>query len=140
MCNQTIVKHLASLEDLDEIRDFISRQLADHGCDPDTTYDVQLAVVELMTNSIIHGYKGKPGYVEIEVEQNGTKMLVFVRDHAAQFDPTQALPPDLSLPLEQRCFGGMGIYLVKQIVNEMKYQPLPQGGNEVTLVINKRPD
>jgi serine/threonine-protein kinase RsbW len=138
MTKEIVFKLIATLQDLGRIREFISQRSTTLALDPDTTYNIQLAVVELVTNSLKYGYHEKPGYVEIEIGQQGDKLLVIVRDQAAPFDPTLAPPPDLSVPLEHRRFGGLGIFLVRQLVDEMQYQSLPQGGNQVTLAIHKR--
>jgi serine/threonine-protein kinase RsbW len=138
MTKEIVFKLIADIQDLGRIREFISQQSTTLALDPDTTYNIQLAVVELVTNSLKYGYHEQPGYVEIEIGQRDDKLLVFFRDLAAPFDPTQVPPPDISLPLEKRRFGGLGIFLVKQLVDEMQYQSLPQGGNQVTLVFQKR--
>lgn len=127
----------ARLEDLAEIRRYLRSKAAMLKINPSTTYDVLLAVTELVTNTLLYGYKGKPGFVEVEIRRESDALVVHIRDHAPPFDLTQTQPPDLSLPLEERPIGGLGIYLAKQVVNQMIYQCLPQGGNEVTLVFDQ---
>jgi anti-sigma regulatory factor (Ser/Thr protein kinase) len=78
-----------------------------------------------------------PGLIEVEMIRDGDALVVRLRDQAEAFDPTQVLPPDLSLPLEKRPLGGMGIYLTRQLVDQFSYQRLQQGYNEITLVINQ---
>ena len=70
--------------------------------------DLVCAVDEAVTNVIVHGYDG--------------------------FDPTTAPEPDLSLPLERRPLGGMGVHLMREFADELRYAPRRGGGNEVTLV------
>jgi anti-sigma regulatory factor (Ser/Thr protein kinase) len=53
---------------------------------------------------------------------------------APPFDPTRVPDPDLTLPLEERPLGGLGIYLIRQSVDKMVYRAVPEGGNELTLV------
>jgi len=126
----------AGLEDLAPIRDYIRVRAAALKIDASTTYDLLLAVTEIVTNMLVHGYQKKAGFVEVEVNQEGNTLVVHLRDRAAPFDPTRVKPPDLSLPLEKRPLGGMGIYLVNQMVDTVSHRNLPQGGNEITLVIN----
>jgi anti-sigma regulatory factor (Ser/Thr protein kinase) len=57
-----------------------------------------------------------------------------MRNEAPYFDPNQIPEPDMKLPLEQRPLGGMGIHLIRNILNQMIYRALPQGGNELILV------
>jgi serine/threonine-protein kinase RsbW len=63
-------------------------------------------------------------------------LVVCLRDHAPPFDPRSVLPPDPSLPLEVRPLGGMGVHLMKQLVDRVIHRVPPQGGNELTLVKN----
>ena len=134
------IQMTASLKDLEYIRSFIGSKSAEFSLDEENTYNLQLSVTELVTNSIVHGYKGEAGNIEIDVDQEVDKLIVRIRDEAPPFDPTQVPPPDLSLPLEERRFGGMGIFLIKQVVDEIRYKRLPQGGNEVILSIENKQD
>ena len=127
----------AGLDDLAEIRSFLLSRAAELQVDPSTTYDILLAVTELVTNTMIYGYQKEPGFIEVEMYLVNDALTIHLRDHAAPFNPTQIPTPDLSLPLERRSIGGVGIYLVRQLVDQLTHRELPQGGNEVTLVINQ---
>jgi serine/threonine-protein kinase RsbW len=97
-----------------------------------------LAVDEAATNIIVHGYRGQPGAIEIDVEKQDSSLAVSLRDQAPPFDPTSVPVPDLSLPLDQRPFGGMGVHLIRQSMDEVIYRVPPQGGNELILVRKTR--
>jgi serine/threonine-protein kinase RsbW len=99
----------------------------------DVIDDMLQAVDELVTNIIVHGYHEQAGNVEIGVSLEGDALVVRLCDQAPLFDPTLAPPPDLTLPLEQRRFGGLGIYLARQFVDSMTYRVTSEGGNELTL-------
>lgn len=128
----------ASLEDLQDIRRFIALHASNFGLGASRTYDIELAVTEMVTNTIVHGYKRQPGPVEVTIQVREWSFEVGIRDQAPLFDPTQAADPDLTIPLEKRPFGGMGIYLTRQMVDMFRYNALPEGGNEVILVINRQ--
>lgn len=130
-------QYTAGLYDLAEIRHFLQKRAAELQVDPSTTYDLLLAITELVTNTMIYGYQNEPGFIEAEMYLEKDSLIIHLRDHAAPFNPTQFPPPDLSIPLEKRAIGGMGIFLAKQLVDQMIYRELPQGGNEVTLVIHQ---
>lgn len=125
----------ASLADLEDIRQFITRT-----CDPmqinaDTVYNFNLAVTELVTNTILYGYKEQPGRIAIEILRQEGDLLIRISDEAPFFDPTQAPAPDFSIPIEDRPPGGWGIYLTRQIVDRFTHRNLVGGGNEITLVM-----
>jgi anti-sigma regulatory factor (Ser/Thr protein kinase) len=91
-------------------------------------------VDEAVTNTIAHGYQGEQGAVEVEVSRAGEDLVIRIRDEAPLFDPTIVPAPDVTLPLEQRLPGGLGIYFIRQIMDEMTHRVTPQGGNELILV------
>lgn len=124
----------AELKNLAAIRQFVEQQAEALQTNPDVIPDVVQAVDESATNIILHGYRGGPGNIEVEVEQAGADLVIRLRDRAPTFDPTQLPPPDLTLPLETRPIGGLGVYLTRQMVDEISHRALPQGGNELTLV------
>jgi serine/threonine-protein kinase RsbW len=123
----------ADVKRLSDVREFIRQQAADMGADPETTDDMVLAVDELATNSILHGYRGEEGVVEVEVEREGSSMVVRLRDHARPFNPTKMPDPDTALPLEDRPKGGLGIYLSREAADGLVYRRTGDG-NEMTIV------
>jgi serine/threonine-protein kinase RsbW len=123
----------AELKNLVVIRDFVRASTTALGVDQEVISDVVLAVDEAVTNVIVHGYRGRPGTIQVEVTREATDVVVRLRDHALPFDPTGARPPDLARPLEERPPGGLGIYLMRQYMDEVAYRLTPQGGNELIL-------
>jgi serine/threonine-protein kinase RsbW len=126
----------AELENLSVVRDFVAQQAMIHGADQSALYDLILAVDEAVTNIVVHGYRGQVGTIEIAVRREGDALLVCLHDQAAPFDPNGIPPPDLSLPLEERPIGGIGVYMMKQLVDRVIHRVSPQGGNELTLIKN----
>ncbi len=124
----------AELKDLPEIQEFISKCLAALHADPATEPDILLAVTEIVTNTLSHGYRDKPGWVEILVKRSGDSLEIVLRDQAAPFDPTQAPAPDIHRPLKERLPGGLGIYLTRHFVDRIAYRTTTEYANEITLV------
>lgn len=124
----------AELKNLVEIRRIVQETATALGVDSATIPDVLLAVDEAASNIIIHGYQGQGGAIEIEMEREGDALVIRLRDEAPPFDPAAIPPPDLTLPLEQRPIGGLGIYLMRQVMDEVTHRITPQGGNELTLL------
>ena len=124
----------AILTNLKVIRDFVEKS-AHYLQVPKTMIDdVVQAVDEAVTNIILHGYAGQEGMVDVELERQGQALFVRLRDQAPLFDPTTIPSPDLSLSLEQRRPGGLGIYLIRQLTDQIQYHSLAERGNELTLV------
>lgn len=124
----------ADLANLSAVRCFV-RDYAAQVCPNEYfLYDLMLAVDEVVTNIILHGYRGAPGEIDIDIWHQAGDVTVLIRDTAPRFDPRTAPPPDTSLPLEQRQPGGLGIALVRSLTDRMIYAPVATGGNELTLI------
>jgi serine/threonine-protein kinase RsbW len=134
MDTESTLRIAAELKNLSLIRGFVQQTATALDADPTVISDVILAVDEAATNIIVHGYQGQPGIIEVEMRRTGDSLVVCLRDQALPFDPTAMPPPDLTLPLEQRPFGGMGIHLIRQLMDEVTHRITPQGGNELTIV------
>jgi serine/threonine-protein kinase RsbW len=124
----------AVTENLAAIRRFMEESATRLGVDSAAIPALVLAVDELATNIIVHGYQGRDGLIDIAAGCRGDVFVVRLRDQAPPFDPTCAPLPDIALPLDRRPIGGMGIFFARQIMDAMTYQQMPDGGNELTLV------
>jgi serine/threonine-protein kinase RsbW len=124
----------AELTDLPQIRHFILESAGALGVAPAEVANVVLAVDEAVTNVIVHGYAGHGGPVEIEVTGRPGALVVRLRDHAQPFDPSGMPAPDLTGPAEERSPGGLGIHLIRQVMDQLIYRRPLDGGNELTLI------
>ena len=124
----------AQVENLATIRDFVAQHAFTMGVPPKVLDPVILATDEAATNIIVHGYKGQPGEIEMTVSAIARELHIRLRDTAHKFDPNTLPAPDLTLSLEERPIGGMGVYLMRRCTDEIRYRALPAGGNELTLI------
>jgi serine/threonine-protein kinase RsbW len=130
----------ADLTQLGVIREFVVQTSRDLDVDEKIIPCLQLAVDEICTNVIKHGYGGKGGQIEVTVESTGDGIQVKIRDWGLAFDP-QAVPvPDVSVPLEERPLGGLGLFLVRQMMDDVRFEFRGAEGNTVTMVkrLNER--
>jgi len=134
--NNNWISQTTNVQDMADIREYLSNRADKLRICSSITYDVLLAVTEIVENTIIHGYKGQSGFVSVGMERETDTLIVKIQDQAPDFNPTTAPPPDLSVPLELRSPGGLGIYLTRQMVDHLGHKVLSLGGNEVTLVFN----
>lgn len=129
----------ARLENLSAVRGFVGTAASELGLEPDRVADVLLAVDEAATNTVVHGYGECGGSIEVTVERTAEALIVRLRDEADPFDPHCVPAPDLSVPLEQRRPGGLGIHLMRQLVDEVHHRATGAHENELTLVKKFRP-
>jgi serine/threonine-protein kinase RsbW len=124
----------AELPNLAAIRRFVSDEAERLQASRPAVEHMIQAVDESVTNVIKHGYKGRPGIIEVEVAREGADLAVRIRDYAPAFDPTTYPSPDLTIPLERRRFGGLGIHLTRECTDVVIYRVAPDGANELTLL------
>ncbi len=123
----------ADVNELARVRQFIRENAQRSGASGRTTDDMVQAVDELVTNAIVHGYRGAEGTIDVEVDVTERSLIVRLRDQARPFDPTTVPPRDTTVPLSRRPAGGMGIHLSRELADEMTYQRV-DGYNEIKLV------
>ena len=123
----------ADLNNLALIRHFVREAVVAQGAAASTADDLVLAVDELVTNIIKHGYGSQPGPIDIAVQRAAGSTIVQLRDAAPAFDPTQLPDMDTTLPLQLRPLGKMGVFLARRLVDEMTYRRTADQRNEVTL-------
>jgi serine/threonine-protein kinase RsbW len=124
----------ADVDQLGAIRDFVAEASRSLGAGERAVLDLQLAVDEICSNSVRHGYGGREGQIEVTVERTGQSIEVVIRDWGRAFDPAQVPQPALDIPLEQRSLGGLGLYLVRQVMDDVRFEFDEDRGNSVTMV------
>jgi serine/threonine-protein kinase RsbW len=124
----------AHLEELVQVRQFVEETAASFTKDPQIVSDIVLAVDEAVTNIIRHGYQQRAGLIEITITYQSNLLEIRLLDEAPAFDPTQMAPPDPDIPLSQRKPGGLGVYMMRQLTDNLHYQPSADGRNELILV------
>lgn len=93
-----------------------------------------LAVDEACTNIIKHAYKSNPnGKIIIKVDYNSDKLLITIIDYGSTFDPLVVPDPDLQKYYRNGKVGGLGMYLMKSLMDDVKYKTVPGKYNQVLL-------
>jgi anti-sigma regulatory factor (Ser/Thr protein kinase) len=116
-----------TLGSLGPIREFVKEAAAEAGLDSKRTYRLQLAVDEISSNIVIHGYEehGLTGDVEVRAEIGPDSLTITLIDSAVAYNPlNRPQPEDLDAPLENRMIGGLGVYLAIKNVDEFLYRYL----------------
>ena len=117
----------ASLAALSDIRRLVTQACQTVGLSEDATYRLALAVDEIATNIITHGYEeqGMTGEIVVSFDHTDQELTVLLEDTGAAFDPRdRSLPTaeDLDKPLDDREIGGLGIFLALAGVDRFDYQ------------------
>jgi serine/threonine-protein kinase RsbW len=107
-----------------------------HGFKIDDILDTQLAVEEVITNTIVHGYKKAGGEIIISCQINLSNLEVRIKDSAPRFDPLSIPNPKLDGAIEERKIGGLGVYLVRQVMDKVFYQY--ENGKNILVLIKRR--
>ncbi len=123
----------AELGFLAEVRALVREAARAADAAPDGADDLVQAVDEAATNTIVHGYAGRPGWIEVALAVVGRDIVVTLEDGAPAFDPTASPDPDMRVPALVRGPGGMGIRLMRMATDGLDYRPRDGGGNILTL-------
>jgi anti-sigma regulatory factor (Ser/Thr protein kinase) len=126
---------LAHFESLDAIRDFVGDAANQAGLGEKDVYSVQLATDEAASNIIEHAYEGVAnGQIEISTEITKTSLQIILRDHGKPFDPQTVAEPDIHAALEERIVGGLGLFFMRKLMDEVRFEYLPEMGNVLTML------
>ncbi|MBN1455500.1 MAG: ATP-binding protein [Methanomicrobia archaeon] len=128
----------ADLAQLERIGEFIVTVLREFGLAEPKIFHLQLAVDEACSNIIKYGYANAATAEDDTImiccsRCNGT-IAVTIKDRGRPFDPTIVAPPDLETSLEERKIGGLGIYFMRKLTDEISYT-YKDGQNVLTMVV-----
>ena len=122
------------LENLSTIADFVVKAAQASGLDEKAIFEVQLAVDEACTNVIEHSYRGEDkGEIALRCERAEGGFVVTIRDHGQPFNPEDVPLPDLKCGLDKRQHGGLGLYFMRLLMDEVRFH-FDTEGNELTMV------
>ena len=124
----------AALENLPAVTSFVTAPLTTLGCSLKEQLNIELVAEEIFVNIASYAYPSGTGPVVIErrVTEAPVSLWLTFRDRGIPYDPLEQAPPDLDLSLEERPIGGLGVFLVRKIVDEMRYE-YRDGQNILTL-------
>ena len=119
---------------LPKVTDFINEQLEQMGCSMKKQMQIDVAVDEVFTNIASYAYTPEKGkaWVRIEKQENPAAAVLTFADTGVPYDPTGREEPDLTLSAEEREIGGLGIVLVRKMMDEISYE-YRDGKNVLTL-------
>jgi len=127
-----ILQH--NVQQVTQLASFVSEVCEAVGLDMATTMKINLAIEEAVVNVMNYAYPaGTVGNVTIEVKSNGSEVSFIIIDSGTPFDPTAKPEVDITLSAEDRSIGGLGIHLIRQIMDHINYERT-NGHNILTLI------
>ncbi|MDE2963568.1 MAG: ATP-binding protein [Acidobacteriota bacterium] len=107
------------------------------GWTPDLTFRVNLALEELVINIMDYGFDGGDHEIDITLVSEDHRLTIEIADSGKAFDPlTDAPVPDVDAPMDERPVGGLGVYLVRNMMDDMQYRR-ENDRNFLTLIANR---
>ena len=123
--NQQKERHLVlhnSVDQISQLADFLQEIADEKGLDASTAMNINLALEEAVTNVIMYAYpEGTDGLVDLEAILRDDSLVFILKDNGTPFDPTAAPEADVTLSAEERNIGGLGIFLVRKIMDTVHY-------------------
>lgn len=126
----------ARLENLETMIGFIKDGAEKYGFDNKKINQIHLASEEALVNIINYAYPDKNGSIEITYDaKEGKGLVIEIIDWGIPFDPLSIPEPDIAAPIEDRTIGGLGIFFINKLVDEVQYRRDGKS-NILTLTIN----
>ena len=132
MTKESVLRIPARLEGMDVILSFVSLLLDAHGCTPKARTQMRMAIEELYVNVTLYAYPSGDGWAEIRGSVEDGMVTLRLIDGGTPFNPLEKDDPDIMLSGEERGIGGLGIFMVKTMVDEIEYS-YRDGCNRLTL-------
>lgn len=131
-------KFPARFEFLDEIRDLVAEVAREGGFSEKEIYSLQLAADEAASNIIEHAYAGvSNAFLDVTCDIDGDEISITMRDNGKPFDPSKVKQPNLKADLSERQIGGLGVYLMRKLMDSVHYEANSRTGNQLTMTKRK---
>ncbi len=133
------VRFAAKFEFLDEIREYVGDIARKGGFGEKDVYNIQLATDEAASNIIEHAYDGvTDGVLDLLCGMENDAIKIILIDYGESFDPSVVPVPDLKADLSERKIGGLGIFLMRKLMDEVHYEPRADKSNVLSMIKRKR--
>lgn len=127
----------AKIENVDKVTEFVNEVLEEKECPLKVQMQLDVAIDEIFGNIAYYAYgKGRGNAtIQIEMEDNPPKITLTFIDQGIPYNPLESKDPDITLDIEDREIGGLGIFLVKKTMDELSYEYV-DGQNILTMKKN----
>lgn len=115
----------------------LEREMEANECSEKKRRQLNIALEELMVNIVNYAYGEEHGIIRISYEfwkiEGGVCLKLICADHGKSYNPLKKKEPDVSLPAEKRKAGGLGIFMMKKLVDSIEYERVG-GENQITII------
>jgi serine/threonine-protein kinase RsbW len=125
----------SDINEIPEISSRLETVMRANGFPDEDILDTQLAVEEAITNIIMHGYQGINGEITLSCRAGSGGIEIRLEDRAPPFDPLSLPEPDLNGDIGERKIGGLGVFLIRRVMDEIRYRY--EDGKNI-LILTKR--
>ena len=114
----------AKIENIAVITDFVNSILEANGCSAKVQMEIDIAIDEIFGNIAYYAYTPKTGEatVQVEIKNSPERLELTFIDKGIPYNPLENKDPDVTLDIEKRKIGGLGIFLVKEMMDEVSYE------------------
>ncbi len=125
----------AVVENLDKVTDFVNVQLDAMGCPMKIQMKIAIVIDEVFSNIVKYAYSEGNGEATVLVEamENPSGVSMTFVDKGSYYDPLQKEDPDITLEINERQIGGLGILMVKKLMDDVRYE-YKDGQNRLTII------
>ena len=125
----------AVVDNLPDVLAFVDEQLENTDCSMKIQMQIDMAVEEIFVNIAQYAYDPEtgPATLRVEVKPDGSAVIITFIDHGVPYDPLAKADPDTTLSADERQVGGLGIFLVKKSMDDIKYEYI-DGSNILTII------
>jgi serine/threonine-protein kinase RsbW len=122
MGNQLELELIADLMELERVNTELDTFAERNAWATKCLFQIKLAIEEVVVNTISYGFSNQSApRIVLKLRQAGARVTVEVSDNGMAFDPLEKPVPDLDASLEDRAIGGLGVYLVRQLMDQVTY-------------------
>ena len=126
----------SDIAEIHEVSAWLEEVMRGSGFTEEAILDTQLAVEEAITNVIVHGYKEPGREVVLTCHVYNNRVEVEIADTAPRFDPLSMPEPDLESSIDKRRIGGLGVFLIRQVMDGVSYR-YENGKNILVMTKNR---
>ena len=130
------IKLQAKLENLEQFIDFVSLCANKQEVDKKKIFEIEISTEEALVNIFNYAYQNIEGDVEVSCKSDDDKFIIEIEDSGVPFNLLSLKEPDTSLDISERGIGGLGIFLIKKLMDNVQYRR-EENRNILTLVVSK---